>query len=67
MSGKVIGDDTAVALAGSQRNFELYEQRISTFVNESVMLVTALGPVIGYDKASAIARNAQSCRASSGG
>jgi fumarate hydratase class II len=90
---QVIGDDTAVAFAGSQGNFELNtmrpiiinnvlhsariladgaekfrlhsvegtrlnEKRISQYVNESVMLVTALSPVIGYDKASAIAHTA---------
>src|SRR5216683_1650626 len=33
-------------------------ERISTYVNESLMLVTALSPVIGYDKASVIAHKA---------
>ncbi len=90
---QVIGDDTAVAFAGSQGNFELNamrpiiinnflhsariladgseqfrlhsvegtrlnEKRIGRYVNESVMLVTALSPVIGYDRASAIAHRA---------
>jgi fumarate hydratase class II len=90
---QVIGEDTAVAFAGSQGNFELNtmrpiiinnvlhcariladgaekfrlhsvegtrlnKKRISQYVNESVMLVTALSPVIGYDKASAIAHHA---------
>jgi fumarate hydratase class II len=90
---QVIGDDTAVAFAGSQGNFELNtmrpiiinnflhsariladgsekfrlhsvegtrlnEKRIARHVEESVMLVTALSPVIGYDKASAIAHKA---------
>jgi fumarate hydratase class II len=90
---QVIGEDTAVAFAGSQGNFELNtmrpiiinnvlhsariladgmekfrlhsvdgtrlnERRISQYVNESVMLVTALSPVIGYDKASQIAHAA---------
>jgi fumarate hydratase class II len=90
---QVIGEDTAVAFAGSQGNFELNtmrpiiinnvlhcariladgaekfrlhsvdgtrlnEQRISQYVSESVMLVTALSPVIGYDKASEIAHTA---------
>jgi fumarate hydratase class II len=90
---QVIGEDTAVAFAGSQGNFELNtmrpiiinnvlhsariladgaekfrlysvegtrlnEKRISQYVNQSVMLVTALSPVIGYDKASAIAHTA---------
>jgi fumarate hydratase class II len=90
---QVIGDDNAVAFAGSQGNFELNamrpiiinnvlhsarilgdaceklrqysvegitldEKRISAYVNDSLMLVTALSPVIGYDKASAIAHKA---------
>jgi fumarate hydratase class II len=90
---QVIGEDTAVAFAGSQGNFELNtmrpiivnnvlhcariladgmekfrlhsvdgtrlnEKRINQYVGESVMLVTALSPVIGYDKASEIAHTA---------
>jgi fumarate hydratase, class II len=90
---QVIGDDTAVAFAGSQGNFELNtmrpiiinnflhsariladgcekfrlfsvegtvlnEKRIAHFVQNSLMLVTALSPVIGYDKASKIAHKA---------
>lgn len=90
---QVIGEDTAVAFAGSQGNFELNAMRpiiihnvlhcarilgdacdkfreygidgitldrtrIDKFVRESLMLVTALSPVIGYDKASAIAHYA---------
>ena len=90
---QVIGNDNAVAIAGSQGNFELNamrpiiiknvlqsscilgdacdklrsysiegitldQNRISKYVTESLMLVTALSPVIGYDKASAIAHKA---------
>ena len=90
---QVIGNDTAVAIAGSQGNFELNamrpiiiknvlhsanilgdacdklrrysiegitldSDRISQYVNESLMLVTTLSSVIGYDKASAIAHKA---------
>jgi fumarate hydratase, class II len=90
---QVIGDDSVVAFAGSQGNFELNAmrpiiinnvlhsarilgdaceklrqfsiegitldtERISKYVNESLMLVTALSPVIGYDKASVIAHKA---------
>ncbi len=90
---QVIGEDTAVAFAGSQGNFELNtmrpviinnvlhcariladgaekfrlysvegtrlnKKRIGQYVSESVMLVTALSPAIGYDKASAIAHDA---------
>lgn len=91
---QVIGDDAAVAFAGSQGNFELNamrpiiinnflhsariladgcekfrlfsvqgtelnEKRITEFVRNSLMLVTALSPIIGYDKASQIAHSAQ--------
>jgi len=90
---QVIGEDNAVAFAGSQGNFELNtmrpiiinntlhaarilgdacvklreysvegitldRSRIDKFVDESLMLVTALSPVIGYDKASTIAHRA---------
>ena len=37
---------------------ELNHDHIGTYVNRSLMLVTALSPVIGYDKASAIAHKA---------
>jgi fumarate hydratase, class II len=90
---QVIGEDSIVAAAGSQGNFELNAMRpiiinnvlhcatilgdacdklreysvegteldrdqIDRFVGASLMLVTALSPVIGYDKASAIAHKA---------
>ena len=90
---QVIGEDNAVAFAGSQGNFELNAMRpiiitnvlhtarilgdaceklrrygiegitldtsrINQYVNESLMLVTALSPVIGYDQASALAHKA---------
>jgi fumarate hydratase, class II len=90
---QVIGEDNAVAFAGSQGNFELNamrpiiinnflhsarilgdaceklrhfsvdgtrlnRQHIDDMVGRSLMLVTALSPVIGYDKASAIAHKA---------
>ncbi len=90
---QVMGEDTAVAFAGSQGNFELNamrpivvwnalhcariladacerfrefgveaitldRDRIQKFVDEALMSVTALSPVIGYDKAAAIAHRA---------
>ncbi len=90
---QVIGEDNAVAVAGSQGNFELNAMRpiiinnvlhsagilgdasdklrrfsvegtrlnrarIDEMLGRSLMLVTALSPVIGYDKASAIAHKA---------
>jgi fumarate hydratase class II len=90
---QVIGEDNAVAVAGSQGNFELNamrpiiinnflhsariladgcekfrtfsvegteldRDRIASLVDSSLMLVTALSPIIGYDKASTIAHRA---------
>ena len=90
---QVLGDDSAIAFAGSQGNFELNAMRpiiinnflhsariladgmskfrqysvagtelnqpkIQEYLDRSVMLVTALSPVIGYDKASTIAHRA---------
>jgi fumarate hydratase class II len=90
---QVIGDDNAVAFAGSQGNFELNamrpiiinnflhssrilgdacnklrrfsveetrlnRHRIDEMLGRSLMLVTALAPVIGYDKATTIAHKA---------
>lgn len=53
-------------LADSARSFEVHcvaglkvnEARVATLLRESLMLVTALNPVIGYDKAAAIAKKA---------
>jgi fumarate hydratase, class II len=90
---QVMGNDTAISIAGSQGNFELNvfkpviihnflnsvrlltdscrsftdhcvqgmeldRQRIEHYVNNSLMLVTALSPKIGYDKAAEIAKKA---------
>ena len=90
---QVFGNDTAVAFAGSQGNFELNVMRpvvirnvlhstriladacrqftrhgiagitlnrdqLDRYVNECLMLVTALSPMIGYDKAAKIAHDA---------
>jgi len=90
---QVIGEDNAVAFAGSQGNFELNamrpiiinnflhsvrilgdaceklrhfsvegarlnRQHIDDMLGRSLMLVTALSPIIGYDKASEIAHKA---------
>jgi fumarate hydratase class II len=90
---QVIGEDNAVAFAGSQGNFELNAMRpiiinnflhsarilgdgarlfeehsvagtelnrtqIDTHLANSLMLVTALNPVVGYDKAARIAHDA---------
>src|SRR2546425_6551120 len=90
---QVMGNDTAIAVAGSQGNFELNvfkpvmirnflhsvrlladvsgtfrefcveglepnRERIAELVGSSLMLVTALTPKIGYDKAAEIAKKA---------
>lgn len=90
---QVMGNDTAITIAGSQGNFELNvfkpvmiynflhsgnlladachlfnkylvagleanKEKIAYFLNNSLMLVTALSPVIGYDKAAQIAHKA---------
>lgn len=90
---QVVGNDTCVALAGSQGNFELNvykpviitnvlqsirllgdgmrsfdvncargilpnKERIAELLQKSLMLVTALNPHIGYDKASTLAKTA---------
>ncbi len=90
---QIIGDDTAVAFAGSQGNFELNamrpiiinnflhsatiladgcekfrrfsvegtkldRKRIESYVSNSLMLVTALSPAIGYQNATHIAEKA---------
>ncbi|GAA2888149.1 class II fumarate hydratase [Actinoplanes cyaneus] len=90
---QVLGDDAAIAFAGSQGNFELNamrpviinnflhsariladgcekfrlfsvegtkinEKKISAYVADSVMLVTALSPIIGYQNAAHIAEAA---------
>lgn len=87
---KVIGNDTAITIAGSQGNFELNvfkpliifnllqsihllstsiesfnhhllkgikpnKEQLSFNITNSLMLVTALNPVIGYDKAAQVA------------
>ncbi len=53
-------------LSGGCANFRLFlvegmapnEKRIAKYVEDSLMLVTALAPVIGYDRAAAIAHHA---------
>jgi fumarate hydratase class II len=90
---QVLGNDTAVKIAGSQGNFELNvfkpvmirnllhstklladvcrtfrefcveglqldRERIEDLVHRSLMLVTALSPSLGYDKAAEIAKKA---------
>ncbi len=96
---QVLGNDTAVGIAGSQGNFELNvfkpvmifnllhssdlmsdacrnfrefaiegleanEEKIAEHVQNSLMLVTALNPHIGYDNAAAIAKHAHKHKSS---
>lgn len=96
---QVMGHDTAIAIAGSQGNFELnvfkpliiynflHASRLLTdamhsfktycidgltanldqinhYIKNSLMLVTALNPVIGYDKAAKIAKKAYADKSS---
>jgi fumarate hydratase class II len=90
---QVLGNDTAIGIAGSQGNFELNvfkpviihnflhsvrllsdvcrsftehcaegiqvnREQVAKDVRNSLMLVTALSPVVGYDKAAKIAHTA---------
>ncbi|PWU10687.1 MAG: class II fumarate hydratase [Verrucomicrobia bacterium] len=90
---QVLGNDSAIGIAGSQGNFELNvfkpviiynflhsvrllsdacrsftkhcaigiqpnKDRIHSYVENSLMLVTALNPIIGYDRAAKIAKKA---------
>lgn len=90
---QVIGNDTAISVAGMQGNFEVHvlkpviiynlmqsiallsdmcngftehcvvgttanEKRIDYLLHQSLILVTALNPIIGYDKAAKIAKTA---------
>ncbi|MBF2077035.1 MAG: class II fumarate hydratase [Synechococcales cyanobacterium T60_A2020_003] len=94
---QVLGNDGAIAIAGTQGNFELNvfkpmmifnllnsvrllgdacemftehcvvglaanRERIQQFLNDSLMLVTALNPHIGYDKAAQVAKKAYTDR-----
>ena len=57
-SSRILGDACDKLRSYSIEGITLDQNRISKYVTESLMLVTALSPVIGYDKASAIAHKA---------
>lgn len=57
-SARILADGVEKFRRYSVEGTTLNEERIQKYVGESVMLVTALSPVIGYDKASAIAHMA---------
>ena len=57
-SARVLGDACDKLRHFSVEGTRLNRKRIDEMVGRSLMLVTALSPVIGYDKASAIAHMA---------
>src|SRR5260370_8618986 len=57
-SVRVLGDACEKFRRFSVEGTELNRRRIEEMLGRSLMLVTALSPVIGYDKASAIAHKA---------
>jgi fumarate hydratase class II len=57
-SSQILGDACDKLRRYSIDGIKLDEQRIDRYVNDSLMLVTALTPVIGYDKATSIAHKA---------
>jgi fumarate hydratase class II len=57
-SARILGDACEKFRQFSVEGTRLNRQRIDEMVERSLMLVTALSPVIGYDKASAIAHKA---------
>lgn len=57
-SARILGDGCENFRRYSVEGTELNHERIAELVDRSLMLVTALSPVIGYDKASAIAHQA---------
>lgn len=59
-SARILADSCDKLRLYSIEEMSLDQDRISKYVNESLMLVTALSPIIGYDKASVIAHRALS-------
>ena len=55
---RILGDTATKLREHSIEGIELDQKRIGKYVEDSLMLVTALSPVIGYDKASKIAHHA---------
>ncbi|HYB03099.1 MAG TPA: class II fumarate hydratase [Nitrososphaerales archaeon] len=55
---RILGDCVTKLREFSINKIKLDSARIDRYVRESLMLVTALSPVIGYDKAAAIAHQA---------
>jgi fumarate hydratase class II len=57
-SARILGDGVEKFLTYSVRGTELNEKKISSYVSDSLMLVTALSPEIGYQNAAHIAESA---------
>ena len=57
-SARILGDGCEKFRLFSVEGTRLNEKRIAQYVDESVMLVTALSPVIGYEKSAHIAQKA---------
>ena len=57
-AARILGDGMASLLRFTVRGTELNRARIAELVDHSLMLVTALAPVIGYDRAARIAHRA---------
>ncbi|GAB3646806.1 class II fumarate hydratase [Glycomyces tarimensis] len=57
-SARILGDAAETLRTFSVEGTELDEDSVADYVGRSLMLVTALSPHIGYDKASAIAHKA---------
>lgn len=57
-SVKLLADSAASFRENCIQGLEVDEKRVEQLLNESLMLVTALNPVIGYDNAATIAKKA---------
>jgi fumarate hydratase, class II len=57
-SARILGDGIEKFLEYSVKGTQLNRKKIDSYVGESLMLVTALSPVIGYQNAAHIAENA---------
>lgn len=57
-SARLIGDAAGSFLDNCVTGIEADEERIDTLMRESLMLVTALNPHIGYDNAARVAKKA---------
>jgi fumarate hydratase class II len=57
-SSRLLADGMTSFRTHLVEGLEADERRISALLNESLMLVTCLNPIIGYDMASKVAKNA---------